>query len=530
MNRRRFVVSSVAAAVGLTLASRGALAALAPIVDDVAAVTGTGGKVTLGKSAVQELRDSLRGALLLPGQPGYDEARRVLNASIDRHPALVVQPTGAADVRTAVSFARQHDLLLAVKCGGHSYAGKSTCEGGMQLDLSRMRGVHVDQQARTAHVAGGSLLGELDHEAMALGLVTTAGTVSHTGVGGLTLGGGFGRLARRYGLALDNVVGADIVTADGKLLHLSAQENPDLFWGIRGGGGNFGVVTAFDFRLHEMPRQVIGGELVFPIARARELLDFYADYSLSVPDEMYCDAAMSTPPTATGRPGVFVIEVCYSGPPGDAERVLAPLRKLGTPLKDGIGPVDYVKLQRSGDRTDPRNEGSYLKSGFIDDFPAPLVAALIDGYRPDPGRSDDDFLPALRRRHRPRCARRDRVPAPALAAQHVRRHQLGPARRRHAARGLRAGVLVEAGALHRRLLHQRSRQRAAEAGGRELPGQHRPAGRAEEPLRPHQPVPPQCEREADGLGAAQRPRRGFAAGRPAGRPLRRLAQRLRRHV
>jgi FAD/FMN-containing dehydrogenase len=262
----------------------------------------------------------------------------------------------------------------------------------MQIDLSRMRGVHVDQQARTAHVSGGSLLGELDHEAMALGLVTTAGTVSHTGVGGLTLGAGFGRLARRYGLALDNVVGADIVTADGKLLHLSAQENPDLFWGIRGGGGNFGVVTAFDFRLHEMPRQVIGGELVFPIDRARELLDFYADYSLSAPDELYCDAAMSTPPTATGRPGVFVIEVCYSGPPGDAERVLAPLRKLGTPLKDGIGPVDYVKLQRSGDRTDPRNEGSYLKSGFIDDFPAPLVTALIDGYRPDPGRTTTIFF------------------------------------------------------------------------------------------------------------------------------------------
>ena len=392
MNRRGFVVSSVAAAVGLALASRGALAALAPIVDDVPAVTGAGGKVTLGKSAVQELRDSLRGALLLPGQPGYDEARRVLNASIDRHPALVVQPTGAADVRTAVNFARQHDLLLAVKCGGHSYAGKSTCEGGMQLDLSRMRGVYVDQNARTAHVSGGSLLGELDHEAMALGLVTTAGTVSHTGVGGLTLGAGFGRLARRFGLALDNVVGADIVTADGKLLHLSAQENPDLFWGIRGGGGNFGVVTAFDFRLHEMPRQVIGGELVFPIARARELLDFYANYSMTAPDELYCDAAMSTPPAAKGRPGVFVIEVCYSGPPGDAERVLAPLRKLGTPLKDGIGPIDYVKLQRSGDITDPRNEGSYLKSGFIDDFPAPLVAALFDGYQPDPGRTTTVFF------------------------------------------------------------------------------------------------------------------------------------------
>ena len=221
MDRRGFVVASVAAAVGLSLAGRRALAALAPIVDDVPAVTGNGSKVTLGKAAVQELRDSLRGALLLPGQPGYDEARRVLNASIDRHPALVVQPSGAADVRTAVTFARQHGLLLAVKCGGHSYAGKSTCEGGLQIDLSRMRGVRVDPLARTAQVAGGSLLGELDHEAMSLGFVTTAGTVSHTGVGGLTLGAGFGRLARRFGLALDNVLSADVVTADGRLLRAS---------------------------------------------------------------------------------------------------------------------------------------------------------------------------------------------------------------------------------------------------------------------------------------------------------------------
>jgi FAD/FMN-containing dehydrogenase len=392
MNRRGFVLSSVGAAVALSLAGRQALAALAPVVDDVPAVTGAGAKVTLGKSAVQELRDSLRGALLLPGQPGYDDARRVLNASIDRHPALIVQPTGAADVRTAVTFARQHDLLLAVKCGGHSYAGKSTCDGGLQIDLSRMRGVHVDAQARKAYVAGGSLLGELDHEAMSLGLVTTAGTVSHTGVGGLTLGAGFGRLARRYGLALDNVLGADVVTADGRLLHASATENPDLYWGIRGGGGNFGVVTEFEFRLHPMERQVIGGSLIFPVERARELLDVYANFSLSAPDELYCDAVMSTPPAAAGRPGVFLFDLCYSGPASQADRVLAPLRALGKPIADTVGPVDYVKLQRSGDRTDPRNEGSYLKSGFIDDFPAPLVAALFDGYRTDPNRSTTVFF------------------------------------------------------------------------------------------------------------------------------------------
>jgi FAD/FMN-containing dehydrogenase len=384
MNRRRFVLSSVAAAVGLALAQRTALAALAPIVDDVPAVTGGGAKLTLDKASVQALRDSLRGALLLPGQPGYDEARRVLNASFDKHPALVVQPSGAADVRTAVSFARQHDLLLAVKCGGHSFGGKSTCDGGLQIDLSRMRGCRVDPVARTARVVGGSLLGDLDHEAMSFGLVTTAGTVSHTGVGGLTLGGGFGRLARRYGLALDNVRSVDIVTADGRLLRASADENPDLFWGVRGGGGNFGVVTSFEFALHPMSRQVIGGDITFPIARARELLDFYAEYAQQAPNDLYVDAGMAAPPG--GQDGVFEFGICYSGPPGEAERVLAPLRKLGKPLADKIGPMDYVALQRSSDRSDARNFGTYLKSGFLDDFPATLPGAIVDGFQAAPDR------------------------------------------------------------------------------------------------------------------------------------------------
>jgi len=391
MNRRDFFVSSLAATIAASLAgSRALAAAAAPVAGDIKAVTGGGAGVVLAQSDLEELRRSLRGPLLLPGQPGYEEARRVLNASIDRHPALVVQPSGTADVRTAVSFARAHDLLLAVKCGGHSYAGKSTCEGGMQIDLSRFRAVRVDPAARIAYVAGGSLLGELDHEAMSLGLVTTAGTVSHTGVGGLTLGAGFGRLARRFGLAVDNVRGVDIVTADGRLLHASANEHPDLFWGVRGGGGNFGVVTSFEFGLHPMGRQVIGGDLVFPLSRARELLDFYANFSMAAPDELYCDAVMSAP--AGGKDGAFVIHVCYSGPAGDADRVLAPLRKLGKPLNDSIQPVDYVQLQRTWDNTDPRNEGEYLKSGFINDFPPQLVEALIAGFQPDPGRETTVFF------------------------------------------------------------------------------------------------------------------------------------------
>jgi FAD/FMN-containing dehydrogenase len=390
MDRRDFLKSSLAAALATALANGRARAALAPISADIEAVSGTGAGLTLTRTDLQLLRDSLRGALLLPREPGYDDARRVLNASIDKHPALVVQPSGAADVRTAVTFAKQHNLLLAVKCGGHSFAGKSTCDGGMQIDLSRFRAVRVDPAARVAYVAGGSLLGELDHETMSLGLVTTSGTVSHTGVGGLTLGAGFGRLARRHGLALDNLRGVDIVTADGRLLHASAEENSDLFWGVRGGGGNFGVVTTFEFALHPMSRQVIGGNMIFPISRARELLDFYSDYSLDAPDDLYCDAVMHVP--AGGEDGMFMIEVCYSGPATDADRVLAPLRKLGTPIQDGIKSVDYVQLQRSGDRTDPRNEGQYLKSGFIDDFPPALATALMDGFQPDPGRSTTVFF------------------------------------------------------------------------------------------------------------------------------------------
>ncbi len=249
LSRRRFVRNTLsAAAVSSMSATRALSAILSPsmkVDHDLNAVTGDGSSITLARLAVQELGDSLRGNLLLPGHAVYEEARRVINAQMDKHLALIIQPTGAADVKSAVDFARASNLLVAVKCGGHSPSGKSTCDGGMMIDLSLMRGVRVDPSRRIAYVSGGSLLGEMDHESMAAGLVTTAGTVSHTGVGGLTLGGGFGRVARRFGLALDNVLSVDIVTASGEFLHASTEENPELYWGVRGGGGNFGVVTSF---------------------------------------------------------------------------------------------------------------------------------------------------------------------------------------------------------------------------------------------------------------------------------------------
>jgi FAD/FMN-containing dehydrogenase len=303
MDRRRFFQGSIAAAVAASLstsqAAASALQALLQVTSEVNAVTGNGAEVTLEQAALQELSDSLRGHLLLTGSEGYDKARRVLNKSIDKHPALVVQPSGVADIQSAITFARERDLLVAVKCGGHSFSGKSTCDGGMQIDLSHFRNARVDPATRTAYIAGGSLLGDLDHESMAHGLVTTAGTVSHTGVGGLTLGGGFGRLARRYGLALDNVKAVDIVSADGGLRHASAEEHPDLYWGVRGGGGNFGIVTNFEFDLHPMQREVIAGDIIFPISKASEVLKFYSEFSATAPDELSVELIMHG--IATGK-------------------------------------------------------------------------------------------------------------------------------------------------------------------------------------------------------------------------------------
>jgi hypothetical protein len=393
MNRRRFLQSSVAAAVAASLAPQqsfgAALRALTRASADIEAATGSGTGVLLEKAAVNELGNSLRGNLLLTGSEGYDVARRVMNASIDKYPALVVQPSGVADIQHAINFARERELLLAVKCGGHSWSGKSTCDGGMLLDLSTLRHVRVDPQSRRAFVAGGSLLGEIDRESMAQGLVTTAGTVSHTGVGGLTLGGGFGRVARRFGLALDNVQAVDIVTADGQLRHASADVNEDLYWGVRGGGGNFGVVTSFEFGLHPMQRTVTAGEVVFPLSRAKELLSFYAEFCGQAPDTLYVDLIIDAPP---GEPGACLFHICHSGTATEAERDLAPLKKLGTPLANTIGVKDYVEVQRSFDNSDPRANGEYLKSGFITAIGPELVQAIAEGFEGHPVRRTTVFF------------------------------------------------------------------------------------------------------------------------------------------
>ncbi len=394
MQRRTFFRSTLAAAAAMSIPrSRVFADALqqAQQLRDVDAITGKGEQITLRGKAIADLRAQLRGRVLLAGNEGYDQARMVLNPSFDKRPALIVQPTGVADIRAAVDFARENKgLLLAVKCGGHSASGQSTCDQGMLMDLSLFRDVRVDPVARRAWVTGGSLLGAVDHEAMAYGLVTPMGTVSHTGVGGLVTGGGFGRVARRFGLSVDNLVAVNVVTADGQFRRASATENADLFWGVRGGGGNFGIVTNFEFRLHPMQRKVMAGRIVFPIARAKEALTVFAEYGPQVPDNFDLGYAMALPPG--GAAGVCMFPFCYSGPQSGIERLLAPIRKLGNPIAEVVEAMDYVAVQKSGDITDPRAEGAYLKSGFVSNIPPALVAALVDRFEGHPARSTAVFF------------------------------------------------------------------------------------------------------------------------------------------
>ena len=417
MKRRQFLQSSAAAATAAALpiaffsktALAQAAAEMTEVRSDIPAVTGDGAEISLEHAAVEELKQSLRGRLLLPGQEGYDTARHVLNADIDKYPALVVQPSGAADVASAVNFARERNLLLAVKCGGHSWSGKSTCDRGLQIDLSSFRNVQVNPVTKRAYAAGGSLLGELDHEAMAHGLVTTAGTVSHTGIGGLTLGGGFGRVARRFGLALDNVRSVQIITADGQLRNASTEENPELFWGVLGSGGNFGVVTQFEFELHPMQREVVAGSVIHPLSAAKDLMKFYGETLASARDDLYLDYILASEQGSSH--GVAIIYGCYSGPQDQPDRVLGPIRSFGTPLQDTFETRDYVAEQARFDSTDPRANGSYLKSGFVSEIEDGLVDAIVDGFSTSPEQSATVFF---------QCSGGaiSRVPADATAFAH----------------------------------------------------------------------------------------------------------------
>jgi FAD/FMN-containing dehydrogenase len=341
-----------------------------------------GEAISLGSDTVADFRQTLRGNVCLPQEAGYDEARTIWNAMIDRHPGAVVRCRGAADIVAAVGFAREHGLLLAVRGGGHNIAGNAVCEGGLLIDLSLMRSVRVDPASRTARVEPGATLGDFDKEAQAFGLATPLGINSTTGVAGLTLGGGFGWLSRKFGLAADNLISADVLTAEGKLVRASETENSDLFWALRGGGGNFGVVSSFEFRLHPVGPMVLSGLIVHPFARAKELLAGYRHVASKAPDELTVWVVLRQAPPLPFLPAevhgkeVLVFAVCYMGDEASGQRALEPLRALGQPIADVIGMQPYAAWQTAFDPLLTPGAYNYWKSHNFVELSDGLLDAL----------------------------------------------------------------------------------------------------------------------------------------------------------
>lgn len=314
------------------------------------------------ESAIDYLKKHLRGQLLRPDEPGYDDARKIWNGMIDKRPALIARCNVAGDVVNSVKFAREHDLTVAVRGGGHNIAGKCVPDGGFLIDLTGMKGVYVDLTRRTARAQAGVKLGEFDRETQAFGLATTLGIASDTGIAGITLGGGYGWLAGKYGLACDNLLSADVVTADGELVVANATENAELFWGVRGGGGNFGVVTSFEFQLYSLSR-VFGGAVFYPLSMAREAMPVFHEFASTAPDEI---SAFIAPAAALGGTPATGIAVCYCG--GDlsrGEKLLAPIRRLGTPLADMFQQRPYVEMQGMFDDLFTPGRRYYWKSSLI---------------------------------------------------------------------------------------------------------------------------------------------------------------------
>ncbi|HUI59689.1 MAG TPA: FAD-binding oxidoreductase, partial [Steroidobacteraceae bacterium] len=390
ISRRAFTHSTLAATALAALPARPLWADTskpAVIPAQVNAIGLTGKPLTLTAADIKELRAALRGPLLLAADEGYDTARRIWDPSIDHHPALIARCSNAQDVIHAVNFARTHQLRTAVRAGGHSVSGQSTPEGGLMIDVSPMKEIRVDARQRRAYAQGGVLLGELDHAMQAVGLVTTLGTVSDTGIAGLTLGGGVGLLMRRFGLSIDNLISVDVVTADGKLLHASEQENSDLFWGLRGGGGNFGVATAFEYRLHPLQHPVLVGFRAFPYSAARSVFTAVAELADKAPDELFLGVSVQN--VAAGeRAGRSV--GCLAGYTGEDPAVglklLEPLAKLGKPLIDTVAPTSYLAAQsmRNDERADsparlavPSVPKTWYESGYLYSAPDALFDEMI---------------------------------------------------------------------------------------------------------------------------------------------------------
>ena len=363
------------------------------------------------EAAIEGFGAGLRGQLLRPSDDGYDAARTLWNAMIDKRPALIARCAGTADVIRSVGFARDQRLLVAVRGGGHNVAGNSVCDGGLMIDLSPMKGIRVDPVRRTARAEAGCTWRDLDHECQAFGLATTGGVIPTTGIAGLTLGGGIGWLMGKHGLSCDNLLSVDLVTADGRLVMASTEDNADLFWGLRGGGGNFGVATSFEYRLHPID-QVLGGMVVHPLGKAREVLRFYRDFAPAAPDELGTMAALLTSPEGEK---ILALLVCYCGSLMDGARILRPLREFGPPLADQIGPMPYTQLQVMLDAGFPPGMQNYWKSDFLraldddaidtivsrfEQVPSPTSAVAIESFGGAMSRVPDDAT-AFNHRHTP---------------------------------------------------------------------------------------------------------------------------------
>ena len=386
MDRRKFCRTAISAGVAASYPLLSGCGRSEPPVatsadTSIRGISLDGAEIELERAAIKELGDAMTGPVMLSGHPDYDSARTIWNGMHDKRPALIARCLNNQDVANAVTFARERDLLVAVRGGGHSWPGKSVCDDGLMIDLSQLTNVAVDTDKNRAHVGGGALLGHLDQASLPHGLVTTAGVVSHTGVGGFTLGGGYGRLNRKHGLAVDNLCSATIITADGQVRNIDADENTDLFWAIRGGGGNFGVVTQFEFQLYPFDRNVLSGNIVWPIAQARDVLEFYAEWSPGLSDDLYTGPMLATMPDGAG---VVIVEAVYAGDPAAGEKELATLRALGTPMDDGVRVQDYTVMQTQEDAAFAHGVRSYAKNGMVKGWTQELVDTMLEAFVADP--------------------------------------------------------------------------------------------------------------------------------------------------
>ena len=333
---------------------------------------------TIDEARLSELTSGFSGQLLSPGEEGYEEARRIHNGMIDRRPALIARCLGVADIVDAVNFARSSDLEVAVRGGGHNIAGNAVCEGGLMIDLSLMKGIHVDPKRRTVRAQGGVTWGEFNRETQVYGLATTGGIISTTGIAGLTLGGGIGWLMGKYGMAVDNLLSAEMVTASGEVLRASEDEHADLFWGLRGGGSNFGVVSSFEYQLHPVG-PVVSGLVAHTIDNAKEVLRFYREFTASLPDDLTVFGGLVHAPDGSGT-AIAAIVLCHCGPLAEAEADVRPVKEFGSPVMDVIGPMSYEATNKMLDAAYPKGALNYWKSNFLNELSDAAIETLVDQF------------------------------------------------------------------------------------------------------------------------------------------------------